>query len=221
MLLSERMALKTFSTSLLFFILLAFGPGAGPAFPLAQAQVDLSERNVLVLHSYEANVPFFLQVDRGLSTVLESGGIPSLNQFFESLDLRRNPGPGHRQLLVEQMRLRYGHRKPDMIITMFPEALEFVLKDCRHILPDVPILAMTLPLGFELPKTDRRIIMQSTRLDIPGTLEIALKLVPAAKRVYLVSGAHRVDRGVEDQARHVLQKWDTRLDFVSLTQMVL
>ena len=54
--------------------------------------------------------------------------------------------------------MRYGHRKIDMIITMYPEALEFVLKDCRDILPDVPILALNLQQGFEVPKTDRPII---------------------------------------------------------------
>ena len=82
-----------------------------------------------------------------------------------------------------------------MIITVYPEALEFVLKDCRDILPDVPILALYLPQGFKLPETDRRIIGHAPAVDIPGTLEIALKLVPGAKRVYIVSGAHEVEEG--------------------------
>ena len=158
------------------------------------------------LHLRNGNAPVFLETDKGLSNTLQSGGISSLNQFFESLDLRRNPGPEHRKLLVEQMRMRYGHRKLDMIITMYPEALEFVLKDCRDILPDVPILALYLPQGFELPRTDRRIIGHSPDTDIIGTLEIALKLVPGAKRVYVVSGAHEVDRRIEDQARRDLQE---------------
>jgi ABC-type uncharacterized transport system substrate-binding protein len=129
-----------------------------------------------------------------------------MNQFSEALELRRNPGPEHRKLLVEQMRMRYGHRKLDMIITMYPEAVEFVLKDCVDVLPDIPILALYLPQGFELPKTERRIIGHSASPDIGGTLEIALKLVPGAKRVYIVSGAHEVDRRVEAQARRISKK---------------
>jgi len=39
-----------------------------------------------------------------------------------------------------------------MIITMFPEALEFVLKDGRDIFPDVPIWPVPAE-GFELPET--------------------------------------------------------------------
>ena len=206
MLVAHRIKWITVYYSLCFCILLAFGPGAGPALAQIQPQVDLSQKNILILHSYEANTPVFVQTDRGLSTALEFGGIPSLNQFFESLDLRRNPAPEHRKLLIEKMRMLYGHRKLDMIITMYPEALGFVLKDCRDILPVAPIIALTLPIGFEVPKTERRIIGHFARIDILGTLEIALKLVPGAKRVYVVSGAHQVGRSVEALARRDLKK---------------
>jgi hypothetical protein len=56
------------------------------------------------------------------------------------------------------MRVQYSHRKLDIIITMYPEALEFVLKDCRDVLPHVPILALQLPKSFEGIETDRPII---------------------------------------------------------------
>ena len=163
---------------LCFFILIGNGPCAGVSYAQMQPQTDMETKNILILHAFEANVPVFVGTDKGLSTTLESGGISGLNQFFESLNLRRNPSPEYRQLLVEQMRMQYGHRKLDMIVTMYPEALEFVLKDCRDIFPDVPILALYLPEGFGLPKTNRHIIGHSARTDILGTFEIALKLVP-------------------------------------------
>jgi len=37
-----------------------------------QPQVDLTGKKVLVLHSYEANVPAFVGTDKGLTTSLES-----------------------------------------------------------------------------------------------------------------------------------------------------
>jgi signal transduction histidine kinase len=190
-----------------------------PAHTQAQPQLGPEAKTILILHSSEANARFYVATDEGLSTTLQSGGIPDLNQFFESLDLRRNPGPEQRKLLVEGMRSRYSHRRLDMIITMFPEALEFVLKDCKDVLPDVPILALYLPRGFELPKTDRRIIKHFPRINIVGTLEAALKLVPGTKRVYVVSGAHEVDGEVEDQARHDLKKWETRLEFLYVSHI--
>jgi PAS domain S-box-containing protein len=201
------------------FITAFNAPCPGVTYAQDQSQTGLETKSILVLHSFEGNAPIFLTTDKGLSDSLSSGGVSSRNQFFESLDLRRNPGSEHRKVLVEQMRLRYGHRKFDMIITMFPEALKFVLEDCRDIFPDAPILSLYLPQGFELPKTDRRIISHFPRFDFIGTFKIALKLVPGAKRVYVVSGAHEVDKMVEDQARRDLKKWEGRLAFQYLSHL--
>ena len=212
---------KLMIVSLLHIILivLLMGQLSAPSFAQVQPSVDLPRKNVLVLHAFEGNAPVFLDTDKGLSDTLLSGGVLRLNQFFESLDLRQNPGPEHRRLLVEQIRMRYGHRRLDLIVTMYPEALEFVRKDCRDVLRDVPILALYLPQDFEVIERGRRIIGHFSRADFIGTLEIALKLVPGAKRVYVVSGAHEVDRRIEDQARREWKKWEGRLEFHYLSHM--
>ena len=204
-----------------FFILLICGliSRPVPTYTQAQPQNPLTDKNVLILHSLEANAPVFVGTDKGLLETLRSGGISGMNQFFESLDLRRNPGPEHRKLAAEQMRMRYSHRKLDMIITMYPEALEFVVNDDRGTYADVPILALYLPEEIKLPKTDSPTVGHFPRTDIIGTLEIALKLVPGAKRVYIVSGAHEVDRRVEDQARRDFKRWEGRLEFLYLSHM--
>ncbi len=201
------------------FACLVLHPGVGLGHAQTQTHAEVAAKTILVLHAHESNAPVFRETDEGISETLESGGVSSLNQFFEFLELRRNPGPEHRKLLVEQMRMRYGHQKLDMIITMYPEALEFVLKDCRDILPDVPILALYLPQSFEILETDRLIIGHAPAVDILGTLEIALKLVPGAKRVYIVSGAHEVDRRFEGQAHGISSRWEGRLEFLSLSHL--
>lgn len=190
-----------------------------PAYAQARPQSPQEGKYILFLNSFEPSAPAVMEIDEGLSVALESGGIPGVNQFFESLDFRRNPGPEHRKFQIEQMRIRYGHRKIDMIITMYPEALEFVLNDCRDLFADVPILALYLPPSFKLPESSRRIIRHSPYYDIAGTFEIALRLMPQAKRVYIVSGLHEVDKGGEDQARRDLVKWEGRLEFHYLSRL--
>jgi PAS domain S-box-containing protein len=207
----------------IYFILLICGLISCP-FPThaqTQPQNPLSGKNVLILHAFESNVPIFELTDRGLRAALDSGGVGIRNQFFEYLDLARNPGPEHSQHLVELLRLRYGHRKIDVIITMYPEALRFVLNEGRMIFPDVPILGLYIPTGVELPETDRRIIQNLPRRDVVGTIEIALKLVPGAKRVFVVSGTHELDRKVEDLARGDFKKWEDRLEFCYLGNIPL
>ena len=69
--------------------------------------------------------------------------------------------------MIDQMRMRYAGRKIDIIITMYPEALEFVINECKLNFADAPILAMYLPLGFELRKTEQHIIQHSASTDVP------------------------------------------------------
>ena len=186
MLFARQMLMHPFWSTFLLVILLIC-KSSSLVCAQTQPRTALETKNVLVLHSFEPMAPVFLGTDEGLTKTLLDGGIPIQNQFFVSLDLRRNSGPAYRRLMVEQMHMMSIHRKLDVIVTMYPEALEFVVKDCRDIFPDIPILAMYLPAGFELPKTNTRIIGHSAARDILGTFEIALKLVPGAKRVYVVS----------------------------------
>jgi PAS domain S-box-containing protein len=192
-----------------------------PAFAQTKPQVDLTGKNVLVLHGLESNVPIFELTDRGLRAALDAGGVGIRNQFFEYLDLARNPGPEYRKHLAELMRLRYGKRKIDIITTLYPEALQFALDEGETIFSDTPIVALYLPPGFEPQKRGRRIIRQTVELDMIGTFEIALKLVPGAKRVYVVAGAHEVDKKYEDEARRSFKKWEGELEFRYLSDVPL
>ena len=51
----------------------------------AQASAGLEAKNILILHSHEANAPVFLGTDRGLLSALESGGI-SLARVTDELE---------------------------------------------------------------------------------------------------------------------------------------
>jgi len=208
-----RIEYLRFFPPLLFFVLFSCGTCAAGA--QTQPPAALGAKQVLVLHAFESQAPVFAQTDSGLAKVLLAGGVPLQNQFFDSLDLRRNPDPAYRRVLLEQLQLKYRQRRFDLIVTIYPEALDFVLNEAQSLFADAPVLALYMPADTERPTTDasRRIFWHAARLDFQGTLEIALKLVPAAKRVFVVSGAHEVDRRQEERARVELKPWENRLEF--------
>jgi PAS domain S-box-containing protein len=218
---NSRFSPTAFCHRILLFYLLVFGSWAGPVCAQTQPRDPLTGKNVLVLHAFESNVPVFELADRGIRAALDAGGVGIRNQFFEYLDLARNPGLHHARLMAELMRLRYGQRKIDAIITMYPEALHFALNEGLRIFPRVPIVALWMQEGVELPKTGRRIVQNIPKRDIAGTLEIALQLVPDAKRVYVVAGAYETDIGTENLARRAFKKWEDRLEFSYLSNMPL
>ena len=85
-----------------------------------QFQNPLENKNVLILNVFESNIPAFENTNQGLSAALRKGGIGIRNQFYEHLDLVRNPGPESRKLLVKLMDRRYRKRQVDFIITLYP-----------------------------------------------------------------------------------------------------
>jgi PAS domain S-box-containing protein len=211
----------TLCFSLFFIGLVAYGPCAGLAHSQTPFQNPLENKNILILNAFESNIPAFQKTNQGLTAVLQTGGIGIRNQFYEHLELVRNPGHDNKKQLLELMRRRYSERQIDFIITIFPESLKFLLDEGRAIFPDVPILALFLPQGFDLPETDRRIIRHLIIPDLTRTLENALKLVPMAKRVYVVGGTHSLDRWLESLARKDFKKWEGRLKFHYLSDLPL
>jgi PAS domain S-box-containing protein len=202
-------------------LLFACAPCAGlaQAAPGAPPAADLSQKNVLILNALESNVPISESTSRGIRKVLDSGGVGVRNQFFDYLDLVRNPEPEHRGLMADYLRQRYGHRQIDLVITLYPEALLFALNEGCTIFPGAPLVALYLPEGFELPQGSCPVIQQIVLPDIRGTLEIALKLVPDARRVYVVSGTHSLDKWLENRARQDLKQWEPLLEFRYLSDL--
>ena len=193
------------------FIWIIWGSCADPAYavsPRVSAQNALAGKTVPVLHAFESNVPIFELTDRGLRETLDAGRVDIRSQFFEYLDLARNPGPEHRRQTAELLRLRYGQRKIDIIITLYKEALAFLLEEGRAFFPDAPVFALYLPLGHAQPETTRPIIRQFVTPGIKETLEIALKLIPETREIFVVSGANPMDRSLENLARKDSQAWE-------------
>jgi len=202
-----------FCCPLFFIFYFTFGSGCGSAHSHTRSQNPLENKNILILNAFESNIPAFDKTIKGLSSALLSGGVGTKNQFYEHLDLARNPGPENKELLTQLMRQRYSERRIDFIITLYTEGLKFLLDEVQTLFPAAPILALYLPQGFEMPATGRRIIPHILTPDFTRTLETALKLVPGTKRVYIAAGIHPMDRWLERLARRDFQKWEDRLEF--------
>ncbi len=208
---------------LALFVLVLFDSGPSRAVAQVQPQSASAEKSILFLYAFEAHLPVFEKTNRGILAALETGGVSIRSVFFEYLDLARNTGPEHRKRLAELIRQRYSQRKIDMIVTLYPEALRFVINEGRAISPAAPILALYLPQSFQLPKRQHPIVPHSAHdsYDLVGTLEAALKLVPGVKHVYVVCGAHENDRALEKRIRRDLKLWEDRLEFRYLSDMPL
>jgi len=96
MLRNNRFRWRTLHRPFLIFVLLAFVPGAGLGLAQTQAQVDLTSKRVLILHSFAYAQPVYKIIDQSLEDSFVSSGLNFNNLYFEFLDLARNPSQEYR-----------------------------------------------------------------------------------------------------------------------------
>lgn len=184
--------------------------------PLVQAEPPT--RNILFLFAFEHNVPSYHMIEVGVRRILEGDPTVKCVFFSEHMDLARFQGEAYRESLVEQYRLKYTGKKIDLIVALNTPALDFINQYREQIFPGVPVI-FSLMLKGQIEK--RKLLPNITGVaddpDFTGTLDLALRLLPGTKRVFVISGAAEADKGFENQVRKAYKPYEGRFEFTYLS----
>ncbi len=157
-------------------------------------------RNVLVLYTYGRMLPANLEFEAGLRRAFEESGAGPVELFEEFLDFERFDRTSYLVAMENYLREKYAGRKPDAVIAAAADGLGFLLARRERLFPGVPIVHAAVERAWltALGPLPPDAIGVPWDLDIRGTLELALRLHPRARRVVLVSGASPRDRFLGD-----------------------
>ena len=163
-------------------------PGAGGA----QA---LGRKAVLVLHSFNYNLPSYVAIDASLTKAFVSSGIEFNNLYFEFMDLARNPGADYRADLAKVYREKFRDRPIDLVVTIHPDALQFLLDDAADLFPGLPVISV-LGTAYPIEHSDpgRPLIVMPFSTDVAATVRNMGALQPGTRRLVVVSGSSRMDQ---------------------------
>jgi len=191
--------------------------------------LEAKESNrVLVLNSFRSSLPitsdWYAGIVRGFSTA------PDLHVEIdsESPDLARliNIDSGQvaeqEQLtwLLDFYRKNYQERKPHLIIPTDTPALRFLLIHGEELFPEVPIVFADADRDFvNAQKLPQNVTGVTGFLDIPGTLDLVLRVHPDTLRVAMIVGASEVDKAIERAAHSAVESFADRVEFVWLRGM--
>src|SRR5215475_14594229 len=93
------------------------------------------------------------------------------------------------------LRDKYAATRIDLVISVSPMALQFLLDHRSVLFMGVPIIfALVSPHELPARPLPSDVIGILDRFDPVGTLELALRLQPGARRVAVVTGAADFDR---------------------------
>ena len=178
-------------------------------------------RQVVMLFDERPELPGLAALDAEFVRTLNAGSADRIEIYREELDRSRFDGT-YVALQRDFLRAKYANKKIDAVVAVIGPALDFLLDHGSEIFPGVPIVFCGLDRAEfadrQLPAHVRGVLVKR---EFAPTLEIALRLHPRTKQVFVVAGTSEFDTRLLEQAKKEFLPYESRLRFTYLTSLPL
>ena len=177
-------------------------------------------RRVLIFYEAGAYKPLPNLVDQGIRSAFEDSGY-TIEFYREFMETSQFPDAADQQLFRDFYVRKYQSRKPNLIITVGPTPLQFMIEAHRRFFPDIPVvfcLPNALPGGLAV---DPEFTGVEADVAPAATLDVALRLLPATKNVVVVGGKSPFDVQQEAEIEQELKPYAARLNISYFTNFAM
>jgi PAS domain S-box-containing protein len=180
---------------------------------------DSERTRIVVVLFPESNIgsPGGILVDRGIRETIAAGMTERVEIHKEYLDPSRLQDADFRRLQVELLRRKYAGRKVEVIITGLSPGLDLGLKYRAEVFPGVPIVACAVDERELQARKAPGVVGVPIQMDLAATLELAFRLHPDTRRVYVIAGPSPFDVEWAGRARETFRAHEDRATFEYLT----
>ena len=182
------------------------------------AQVKPTKR-VLIVYELGLSSPSIAVLDQQIRAVLEDSSF-QIELYREYLETTLFPDPKAQKEIREGYIYKYRDRTPDVVITLGPSPIRFLVDSHKSSFKGIPVLFGGLSGA---PLKDVTLDSQFTgvwdRVEPTEILEVALRLQPGTKHVVVVGGMDAYDLELEGWFRERLHSYESKLDFTYLTNL--
>jgi len=190
-------------------------------FPsISRGQQPTAPKQILVLYWYNRDWPGNVIFDKNFQQVLDSEPAGSVEYFSEYLESNRFPGESQSLALRDFLRQKYADHRIDVAVAVTEEPLDFLLRYREDLFPNTPIVFITSrrPTPEQLNAGPGLTgILQGGQFK--STLDLALRLHPESREVFIVSGTLNHDKRFELMCREDLPDYGTRVSITYLTDL--
>ncbi len=198
--------------------LAAFLFGCCFVWQTAVAAETQESRRVLVLYERGISYPAVALADHEIRAVLEKQSNYHIDLYIEYLETGLIRDPESEQKVGEWYLRKYGDRRPDVIIAVGGDAIQFIVNSHEKYFPGVPVV---LSGSLEESIGDLKLGPGFTGvwmvLEPAKTLDAALQLQPDTKQVIVVNGASPFDKSIESLVRKDMEGYQNKLQFTYLS----
>ncbi|MGH7390292.1 MAG: sensor histidine kinase [Candidatus Rokuibacteriota bacterium] len=188
---------------------------AGSPESAAQAQ-----KHVLILYDEDRDFPGLARLDRSLRESFEAELGDAVEFYSESLNLSQFERAGYDRLMADHYRAKYASKKLDLIVAVMGPSLDFLLRHGEALFPGTPIVFCGVDVSEGEGKTRRaNVTGVLVKRAFSPTLEVALRLQPDTRHVFVVGGSSTFDRHLLTLVRRDLQAFEDRLGITYLVDL--
>lgn len=210
----ERQGSKAWKLAHLLFLCLLFPQGP------AAAQVK-EVRRVLIIYELGLSSPGVELVDQGIRTALRNSPY-QIELYREYLETTLFPDTSTQEEIRQWYIKKYSDRKLDLIIAAGPSPLQFLATSHDRYFRGVPLVFCgTSEFQADYPRMDSDLTGVWETFEPAKTLDVALRLEPDTKHVFVISGTTALDRHLEGVAKQNLAGYASKLDVTYLSDLTM
>ena len=140
--------------------------------------------------------------------------------YTESLDLMSFPSRPSRKETRDWLDKKYGQYKLDVVVAVGPQVVDFLSNYTQSLFLEVPIVICGTTAGqLGNPRLDSRFTGTWMKLEPERTLEVALRLFPNTRHVFVVGGSSDFDKVAMSLTKVALRSFNTKAEILYLTEM--
>jgi len=168
---------------------------------------------VMILRNTSQYIPATILQDRGMREAFTAPGTRNVELFVETMDTMWFDRSEIEPEFLSLFRKKYGSRKIDLLMAAGADALDVAQRVRDVLLPGVPIVFYNVA-----EDALRKRVLQPgitgvvLRFNLPGTVDLAVRLQPDARRIFVVSGTSPYDKNWARRARDALAAHKGRLE---------
>jgi PAS domain S-box-containing protein len=187
--------------------------------PAVLAQQSASPKRVLTLHWYDRGYADDIKLDQELHAALESHAPGRVEYYSEYLDTNQFPGENQALILRDYLRRKFAGVAIDVVIAITNPPLDFLLKYRGELFPHTPIVFSIASVARARRMPDAGTTGIVTANTFRETVDLALKLHPGTKQLFVISGTLNHDKSRESAARTELEGFKDKVAITYLTDL--
>jgi signal transduction histidine kinase len=179
-----------------------------------------SRHTILIVFDEDRDLPGLSVINQSLRDTFRAKLRGDVEFLSESLNLSQFKGPAYDATERDYFLRKYANKRPDLIVAVMEPALEFLLRDHQLLFPGVPIVFCGVDASDpDLNRLPANVTGVVVKRNWAPTVDIALRLQPDTKNIYVIGGTSDFDRRMQTIAQSNLAPYEKRVRIRYLTDL--